>query len=185
MKITVILQAVGLASMLGSQGMASPATTDGKAVGLTERTALLEAAKEAAELEKRRYVPIIQGIDGVYQYSSEQLAAQLVGAATSLQQLKDGCTYAPAFTKRLATQHINTTTITDTICAAAKMPALSTNEDVLNKTAEARTRVWIVTALPACGYNFNKLCNLIDIDGANSVGLDGAFVKNEICGVGG
>lgn len=138
---------------------------------LTSVSVVLEAAKEAAELEKRRYVPIIQGIDGVYQYSSEQLAAQLVGAATSLQQLKDGCTYAPAFTKRLATQHINTTTITDTICAAAKMPALSTNEDVLNKTAEARTRVWIVTALPACGYNFNKLCNLIDIDGANSVGL--------------
>lgn len=124
-----------------------------------------------AAVEKRSFIPIWQGIDGVHRYSSEVLAAQFEGAATSLRQLKEYCAHAPALMKRLANQDLNTTLITEAICAASKQPILATDHDIVNKTAEARTLLWIVEAIPACGYQFNKLCNLIDIDGANSIGL--------------
>ena len=137
---------------------------------LTNVSVVVDAAKEAVELEKR-YIPIGYNIDSVNQVASEILAAQLEGAATSLKQLRDACANAPALMKRLATQNVNTTFITETICNAAKKHALPINSDVLNKTIEARSLLWAVQVIPAAGYNFNKLCNLIDIEGANQIGL--------------
>lgn len=136
-------------------------------------------------VEKRRFVPIIHGLEGVLKYASETLAAQLEGAATSTKQLKAGCAHGKDLTSRLATQGYNTTFILNEICDASKQPTLATNAEIQNKTAEASTKIWIVQALGAIGGNFNKLCNIIDVDAANSVGLNGNFVKDEICGTGG
>ena len=131
------------------------------------------------------FVPIIHGLEGVLLYASETLAAQLEGAATSINELKKECAFRSALTSRLAAQGYNTTFIINEICDASKKPTLATNAEIQNKTLEASTKIWIVQALGAIGGNFNKLCNIIDIDAANSVGLDGAFVKQEICGTGG
>ena len=113
------------------------------------------------------------------------MAAQLEGAATSIKELKAGCTYGSSLTSRLATQGLNTTFIINEICEASKKPQLATNAEIQNKTLEAATKIFIVQALSATGNQVNKLCNLIDVDSANSVGLNGNFVKDEICGTGG
>ena len=124
-------------------------------------------------------------MEGVLLYASETLAAQLEGAATSINELKKECACSSDLTSRLAAQGYNTTFIINEICDASKKPTLATNAEIQNKTLEASTKIWIVQALGAIGGNFNKLCNIIDIDAADSVGLDGAFVKQEICGTGG
>lgn len=54
MKITAIVQAVGLASIFSSQGMASPAVTDGKALSLTERTACKPSFYSSPSLARLR-----------------------------------------------------------------------------------------------------------------------------------
>ena len=127
----------------------------------------------------------MHGIDGVLKYASETLAAQLEGAATSIKELKAGCAVGTTLTSRLATQGYNTTFIVNDICDASKKPQLATDAEIKNKTLEASTKIFIVQALGSIGGNFNKLCNIIDVDAANSVGLNGNFVKEEICGTGG
>ncbi|KAL8794562.1 MAG: hypothetical protein Q9195_002897 [Heterodermia aff. obscurata] len=179
----MIVKVIGLISCLGGYVMASPTVAGVNALSLTERTALSGPAHEAAVT--RRFVPIIHGLEGVLLYASETLAAQLEGLATSVKELQVACAHGTALTSRLATQGYNTTFILNEICDASKKPTLATDAEIQNKTLEASTRIWIVQALGAIGGNFNKLCNIIDIDAANSVGLNGNFVKEEICGTGG
>ena len=79
----------------------------------------------------------------------------------------------------------NTTYITNEICTAAKQPTLKTNAQIQNLTLEASSKIWIVQALGSTLGNTKALCNIFSVEGGDAVGLDGAFVKQEICGAGG
>ena len=138
-----------------------------------------------AAVDKRQFIPILQGIDGVLKYASETFAAQIEGSATSIEHLKKLCHGADYLTSRLAQEGYNTTFITKAICDASKQTALKSNAEIQALVTAASSRIWVVQALGSTLGNAKALCNAFSAEGGDRVGLDGDFVKQEVCGVGG
>ncbi|KAI4209184.1 MAG: hypothetical protein LQ351_007859 [Letrouitia transgressa] len=125
-------------------------------------------------------------------------AIQTVGTVTNPLQFTFLCSNFSL--ARLALQGYNTTSLSRTFCSAASsfggsstptFPAL----DLINQlTIQYSTQIWITQAVGALSCNSDKkpatlcqkmklatLCHLLDVTGANAVGLDGTAVKNQIC----
>lgn len=118
-------------------------------------------------------------IEVVAQLVSELVAVQIVGAATSQDQLRflcDSFSYA-----RLAGQFYNVTLMQNIICAGAKPTDLTPLPLIRNLTTEASTEIWIVQAIGAVQGNVAKLCEIIDVDAATAIGLTGSLVKKDVC----
>ena len=76
------------------------------------------------------------GIQGVLEYATETLTAQIIGAATSVDQLKTLCKNADALDSRLAQEGYNTTYMKAAVCAASKQSALASNDDIRGQVRE-------------------------------------------------
>ncbi|KAL8820979.1 MAG: hypothetical protein Q9191_007404 [Dirinaria sp. TL-2023a] len=150
-------------------------------------TAAIEArgaGTKAKSLSERTYVPLIPFMDGVLEYATETFATQIIGAATSINQLKTLCQTMDSLDTRLAQQGYNTTYMKTAICAASKQTALASNDAIRAQVELASSKIWVVQALDST-FAANKLCNLYNVDSGNNVGMNGTFVKNELCGAGG
>ena len=125
------------------------------------------------------------GIEGVLEYASQTLAAQIVGAVTSIGQLKFLCHHADQLDSRLQQEGYDVAYIKNAVCTAANQTALASNAEIQSEVRLASSKIWVVQALGSTLGSQNALCNIFDVDAANAVGLVGQFVKNEICGAGG
>lgn len=145
-----------------------------------------DAGTKAKSLAERynKYIPLIPGIEGVLQYATETLTAQIIGATTSVNQLKHLCQYADSFGSRLAQQGYNVTYMKAAVCAASKQATLASNNDIKAQTQLPASKIFAVQALLST-YAAAELCRLFDEDAGNNEALNGTFVKNEFCTAGG
>ena len=109
---------------------------------------------------------------------------QTIGALTSAEQFSFLCTNFSL--TRLAEEGYNATSLHTIFCSAADayQTSLPSESLIQNLVAEYSTQIWVTQAIGAMGNDIKKikvLCKLFDVDGANSVGQNGTFAKNEIC----
>lgn len=102
-------------------------------------------------------------------------ANQLVGSATSLEQLVVLCHTFD--TSRLATEGYNVTLIKDTICEASKLPALQTNAEIKNLTILYNTYIFETQLNTSINGNHFLVCDFFDVVAAGTVGLNGTDVE--------
>lgn len=115
----------------------------------------------------------------VAQLVSELVAVQIVGAATTQAQLDYLCnTFSYA---RLNAQFYNVTLMQQIICAGSKPPTLTFLPLIRNLTTLVSTEIWIVQAIGAVQGNVDKLCDIIDPQAANAIGLLGDLTKQDVC----
>jgi len=139
--------------------------------------------KREHSIMERQFIPIIQGLPGVLEYASQTFAAQLVGAATNLGQLKHLCHHADGLTVRLHQQGYDTKFIKNAVCAAANATRLATNAEIQAQTTEAATKIWTVQAAGSIKFYERAFCNIFSPQLAFGVGLNGTYVVEQICGV--
>lgn len=122
-------------------------------------------------------------IQGVLETASELFAIQIVGGATSLDQLKFLCHVFPLISSRLHAQNYDTALIQKIFCAAADAKALPSLGEIQALTTDISTEIWIIQAIGAVQgkSGVKKLCDLINISAASAVGLQGDLVKETIC----
>ena len=115
--------------------------------------------------------------------ASELLAIQIVGAATSLEQLKILCDIDLTASSRLNVESYNTGLIHEIFCAAADAETVPPQEEITALTTEKSTEIWIIQAIGAVTgkSGVQKLCNLINVNAASAVGLNGDLVKKTVC----
>ncbi|MCJ1264178.1 hypothetical protein MMC22_004049 [Lobaria immixta] len=173
MKFRSILEAAGLLFLAsGISVMASP---------VEEVNDVLEDSVAARSLNRLKQEAGYQSgtIEVVAQLVSELVAVQIVGAATSQDQLHFLCN---SFSySRLAGQFYNVTLMQNIICAGAKPTSLTPLPLIRNLTTEVSTEIWIVQAIGAVQGNIAKLCEIIDVDAATAIGLTGTLVKKDVC----
>lgn len=118
-------------------------------------------------------------IEVVAQLVSELVAVQIVGAATSQDQLRYLCN---SFSyERLKNQFYNVTLMQEIICAGSKPADLTPLPLIRTLTTQVSTDIWIVQAIGAVQGNVQKLCDIIDVTAATAIGLLGDLVKKNVC----
>lgn len=119
----------------------------------------------------------------VLETASELLAIQILGAATSLDQLKVLCDVFPASSSRLQAGHYDINLIQKIICAAAGGKAIPSLQEITALTVEVSSEIWIIQAIGAVQgkSGVKKLCDLINVSAASAIGLQGDLVKKDVC----
>lgn len=110
---------------------------------------------------------------------------QIVGAATSIEQLDALCAQSKTANgvSRLRASGYNIPILTKVICAGAAAPALPSLDLIRELVAEVSTQIWIVQAIGAVTgpQGVQNLCNWINVEAANAIGLVGDLVKKDVC----
>lgn len=114
--------------------------------------------------------------------ASELFAIQVVGAATSLDQLKFLCQAASSLSPRLQSGNYNTTLIQTVICNAAGAKTLPSVDEIKGYTVEISTQLWIIQTIGAVQgkLGVKKLSHLINESAASSIGLVGGLAKKDV-----
>lgn len=114
--------------------------------------------------------------------ASELFAIQVVGAATSLDQLKFLCQAASSLSSRLQSGNYNTTLIQTVICNAAGSKTLPSVDEIKTFTTEIATQLWIIQTIGAVQgkLGVKKLSHLINESAASSIGLVGPLAKTDV-----
>lgn len=127
-------------------------------------------------------------IQSVLTLASELYAVQLTGSVSASNQLKFLCRdYVPISSSRLQPLGYDIGLIKNILCAAAAGYALPPLELILALTKEISTEIWIVQAIGAVtGHDgVQKLCDLINVEAADAIGLVGDLVKKDVCAAAG
>lgn len=122
-------------------------------------------------------------IQSVLDSSSQLFAIQVVGAATSIDQLKYLCRVFPSFSSRLKSADFNAALIQKTICNASSGKAIPSPDEIKTFTAEISTEIWIIQAIGAVEseWGVKKLSQLINGSAASRIGLVGSLAKKDVC----
>lgn len=119
----------------------------------------------------------------VLETASELLAIQIIGAATSLDQLKFLCLVFPSNSSRLQSEQYDVALIQKIVCAAADEKTIPSLDEIKALTIEISTEIWIIQAIGAVQgkSGVRKLCGLINVSAASAIGLLGDLVKKDVC----
>lgn len=151
----------------------------------TDKSTLIFEPKAASLAQRDTTIAAYRpdAIQGVLETASELFAVQIVGAATSLDQLKFLCHVFPLTSSRLQAGSYDTALIQKILCAAADAKALPSLDEIVALTAEISTEIWIIQAIGAVQgeSGVKKLCDLINVSAASAVGLQGDLVKKTVC----
>ena len=122
-------------------------------------------------------------IQSVLETASQLFAVQIVGAATSLDQLKLHCEVFSSSSARLQSSGYDTALIQKIICAAAGRKTIPSLGEIRDLTAELSSEIWIIQAIGAVQSKsgVKKLCDMINVSAALVVGLQGDLVKKDVC----
>lgn len=122
-------------------------------------------------------------IQSVLETASQLFAVQIVGAATSLDQLKLHCDVFASSSARLQSSGYDTALIQKIICTAAGRKTIPSLDEIIALTAELSTEIWIIQAIGAVQgkSGVKNLCNMINISAASAIGLQGDLVKKDVC----
>ncbi|MCJ1463744.1 hypothetical protein MMC07_002353 [Pseudocyphellaria aurata] len=121
-------------------------------------------------------------IQALFDTASELFAIQVVGLATSLDQLKSLCQAATSFTPRIESEYYNSTLIQNVICTAAGETALPSVEEIKRLTVEIVTDLWVIQSIGAVQgkSGIKHLFHLINPAAASTIGLNGHVAKNNL-----
>ncbi|MCJ1430083.1 hypothetical protein MMC29_007998 [Sticta canariensis] len=121
-------------------------------------------------------------IHNVLDSASGLLAVQVVGAATSLDQLKYLCQIFPTISSRLQSGEYNITLIQKIVCTAAGGKAIPSMDEIKALTAALSTKIWTIQAIGAVEgrSGLKKLFKLINPRAASAVGLVSGLVKKDV-----
>lgn len=121
-------------------------------------------------------------IQNVLNSASGLFAIQVVGAATSLDQLKYLCQVFPSMASRMQSGNYNTALIQKIICTAAGGNNIPSIDQIKNLTVELSTRIWTIQAIGAVegSSGVKKLYQLINPRAASAIGLLGNVVKKDM-----
>lgn len=201
MKVLTVIKASGLALLYGNIfAVASPVGTNDVGSPVTGKSAYAFGPgkvhlptwptklkphvvndKRENSIMARQSPSIIQGLPGVLEYASQTLAVQIVGAATSLSELKHLCKHVDGLTVRLHQQGYDTNFIKNAICVAANATHLATDAEIQAQTLQASSKIWTVQALASFKGYERAFCNIFSPDAASRVGLNSTLVIDEVC----
>lgn len=122
-------------------------------------------------------------IQSVLILASELYAVQLAGSVSTSNQLEFLCQdYVPLSSSRLQPLGYDVGLIKRILCAAAG-DAVPSLELILALSKEISTEIWIVQAIGAVtSHNgVQQLCDLINVEAADAIGLVGDLVKKDVC----
>lgn len=144
-------------------------------------TFMLKAISVQRDTTIAAYRP--DAIQSVLETASELFAIQIVGSATSLDQLKVLCEAFPSSSSRLQAGHYDISLIQKIICAAAGGKVIPSLDEITALTVEVSSEIWIIQAIGAVQgkSGVKKLCELINVSAASAVGLQGDLVKKDVC----
>lgn len=122
-------------------------------------------------------------IQSVLETASELFAIQIVGAATSLDQLKLQCEVFSSSSARLQSSGYDTALIQKIICTAAGGIAIPSLDEIVTLIAVLSSEIWIIQAIGAVQSKsgVKKLCDMINVSSAFAIGLQGNLVKEDVC----
>lgn len=153
---------------------------------LIDRPLLIFELKAASANPRRHRLIAAYGPgakQGALEVASELFAVQIVGAATSLDELKFLCQALPSNSTRLQSQKYDVALVQKIVCAAADAKVIPSQDEIVALTTEISTEIWIVSAIGAVQgkSGVKKLCDLINVPAASAIGLQGVLVKKSIC----
>ena len=122
-------------------------------------------------------------IQSVLETASQLFAVQIVGAATSLDQLRLQCEIFSSSSARLQTSGYDTALIQKIICTAAGGNAIPSLDEIVSLIDELSSEIWIIQAIGAVQSKsgIKKLCDMINVSAAFAIGLQGNLVKEDVC----